>query len=103
MSENAKKPLSAPCGVDCDGCCGKDDCNGGCFKSGGKVCYIAQTGLEICPIYDCAINKKGYKSCAECAELPCQLFFDWKDPQVSVEDHKKNIEQRVITLKATLA
>ena len=54
---------------------------------------------EQCPIYDCAVNKRGYKTCGECAEVPCQLFYDWKDPSMSDEEHNKAIESNVSLLK----
>jgi hypothetical protein len=80
----------------------KADCGGGCFASEGKVCYLGAMGLEICDIYDCAVNKKGYKSCAECAELPCEIIWAWKDPSMSDEDFKKSVECRVKVLKNSL-
>jgi hypothetical protein len=92
--------LSAPCGADCNVCEFKEDCGGSCFACEGKPCYIATTGLEICEIYDCAINKKGYKSCGECADLPCEIFYAWKDPSISDEDFKANVDMRVAALRA---
>ena len=91
--------LVAPCGVDCGGCPEKEGCGGSCRASEGKPFYIKDFGFEVCPLYDCAINKKGYTTCGECAELPCQLFYDWKDPSMSEEAHLQSIKDRTEALK----
>jgi len=94
--------LSA-CGVDCEKCPLKDQCGGNCHAVKGVPFFLKDFGVEVCPLYDCAVNKKGLKTCAECAELPCQLFYDWKDPSMSDEEHLKSVEERVGYLKASLA
>jgi len=90
----------APCGIDCETCPFKDDCGGGCFECGGKPFYIKDFGVELCPIYDCAVNKMGYKSCIDCPDLPCQLFYDWRDPSMTEEEHNQSINERVAAMKA---
>jgi hypothetical protein len=92
----------ALCGIDCESCDSFDSC-GGCYKIEGKPFYIKDFGMEVCPLYDCPVSKKGYKSCAECSELPCQLFRDWKDPSVSDEVHLNSINERVRILKDSLS
>ncbi|MDR2884498.1 MAG: hypothetical protein LBV09_05270 [Deferribacteraceae bacterium] len=96
--------LSSSCGADCNDCEFKAACSGGCFACEGKACYVAEMGLGVCAIYDCAVNKKGYasKTCAECADLPCEIFMSWKDPSMSDEAFKANVDMRVANLKATL-
>jgi len=89
----------SPCGINCDVCPLKVQCGDGCQICGGKPFYIKDFGVERCPIYDCAVNKKGYETCGECAEVPCQLFYDWKDPSMSDEEHNKAIESNVSLLK----
>jgi len=97
--------LLSPCGVDCEGyfeIC--DECKtcGGCRATEGKPFYIKDFGFEVCPMYDCAVSKKGYQSCAECTELPCQIFYDWKDPSMTDEAHINSINERVKALKDSL-
>lgn len=90
----------SPCGINCDACPLKEQCGGdGCQVCGGKPFYIRDFGVERCPIYNCAVNKNGFKTCGECAKVPCQLFFDWKDPSMSDEEHKKAVEGNVALLK----
>ena len=90
----------SPCGIDCDTCPLKDQCSGGCFGIEGKPFYLKDFGVEVCPMYDCAVNQKGYKSCGECADLPCQIFYDWKDPSMTDEEHIQGVNDRVAGLKA---
>jgi hypothetical protein len=55
--------------------------------------------LKVCPLYDCAVNQRGYKDCGECAELPCATFLQMKDPAISDEEHQRMIAVRVDLLK----
>jgi len=89
----------SPCGIDCDACPLKEKCGNGCQVSCGKPFYIKDFGVECCPIYDCSVKTKGYKTCGECSDLPCQIFFDWKDPSMSDEEHKEAVNKNVALLK----
>jgi hypothetical protein len=91
----------SPCGVDCSSCHLFDKCKKDCNESQGKPFYITDSsiGLEVCDIYDCVRNKKNLKHCGECEDLPCQIFFDWKDPDFTDEEHQEDIKQRVDRLK----
>lgn len=89
----------SPCGIDCTGCTYKEGCGGSCHDGGGKPFYIKDFGIEICPLYDCAVRQKGYTTCGECSELPCKLFYDWKDPSMSEEAHLQSVEARTEALK----
>ena len=89
----------SPCGINCDTCHLKAQCGDGCQICGGKPFYIKGFGVEQCPIYDCSVNKRGHKTCGECNEVPCQLFYDWKDPSMSDEEHNQAIERNVSLLK----
>ena len=93
----------SPCGINCGEfeACKEAGC-GGCHEIKGKPFYIKDFGIEVCPMYDCPVNKKGYKSCAECPELPCQIFYDWKDPSMTDEAHINSINERVKILKDSL-
>jgi hypothetical protein len=89
----------SPCGINCDACPLKAQCGNACQVSGGKPFFIKDFGVERCPIYDCAVNKKGYKTCGECADVPCRLFYDWKDPSMSDEEHRQSVDVNVAFLK----
>jgi len=90
----------SPCGMDCTGCPLKEQCGGTCHELKGAPFYVKDFGLEVCPIYECAVTKKGYTTCGECAEMPCQIFYDWKDPEMSEQEHLQSVRDRVETLKA---
>ena len=90
----------SPCGIRCDECPYLEQCGGNCSECGGKPFYAEDFGIEVCPMYDCAVNQRGYTTCGECPELPCQLFYDWKDPEMTEEAHLQSIKDRVEDLKA---
>lgn len=87
------------CGVQCGGCAEYGKTCEGCAAISGKVFWAGYLGLEICPIYNCCVNEKGFEHCGECGELPCPMYFDTKDPSVSDEEHKLGIQRRVAALK----
>ena len=90
----------SPCGINCDECPLKEQCGGSCVACEGKPFYIKDFGFETCMIYDCAVNQKNLKTCGECAELPCQIWYDWKDPDMTEEAHLQSIKDRSEILKA---
>ena len=49
--------------------------------------------------FDCSINKKGFSSCGDCSELPCQKYNDLRDPSIPEEEHIASIGKRVKILK----
>ena len=93
--------LLSPCGIDCEICDYRKSCDG-CSAIKGKPFYLKDFGVEVCPMYECPVDKKGYKSCAECPELPCRIFYDWKDPSMTDEAHINSINERVKVLKDSL-
>lgn len=89
----------APCGVNCDGCCYLENC-GGCRAIQGKPSYLKEIeGVEVCPLYECPVSKKGYQNCAECTELPCEIYHSWRDPSMTDEQHLASIDERVKNLR----
>ncbi|MCL1797874.1 MAG: DUF3795 domain-containing protein [Eggerthellaceae bacterium] len=92
----------SPCGINCDECSDKEKCGGSCHAIKGKPFYIKDFGFEVCALYDCPVNKKGYQTCGECPELPCQIFYEWKDPSMSEEAHLQSVKDRVAALKASV-
>lgn len=94
--ENCMMKLSC-CGTDCSTCgCYGTLCKG-CNESLGKV-FHAPEG-QACQIYECSINRKKYKGCGECANIPCDIWRKTKDPSMSDEEFEKNISERVGRLK----
>lgn len=93
----------APCGISCGEfeACKAAGC-GGCHSIQGKPFFLKDFGVETCPLYDCPVNKKGFHTCAECSELPCQIHYNWKDPSMTEEAHINAINEKVKVLKASL-
>lgn len=81
----------APCGLVCSECeyLG-EQCNG-CVDCSGKPFWAKD---KPCPIYDCCVNTKKFSHCGECKELPCKIFEDLRDPQLSDEEFRKQKEDR---------
>lgn len=92
--------LSA-CGLVCDQCEFFNTTCTGCIKVKGSTFWAKEMPAKVCPLYDCSVNKKGLKNCGGCAELPCQLFQNMKDPNSTEEEHKKSINERVARMRAT--
>jgi hypothetical protein len=61
--------------------------------------WAADSPDKTCPLFRCVIKTRGFSSCADCVELPCQQFLDLKDPNISPEDHLKALDERVKRLK----
>jgi len=72
----------------------------GCINVKGSTFWAKEMmPSKVCPMYDCAVNKKGFKDCGGCPELPCKLFLDMKDPDSTEEQHKASIGIRVGRLR----
>jgi hypothetical protein len=92
--------LSA-CGLKCNECGFFNKTCTGCIDVKGSTFWAKEMMPgKVCPMYDCAVNKKKYKNCGACSELPCELFFDMKDPDSTEEEHQKSIGIRVNLLRA---
>ena len=92
----------APCGIKCGEyeACQAAGCSD-CHTVQGKPFFLEDFGVEICPLYDCPVNKKGFNTCAECEELPCDIYYNWRDPSMSDEEHINSINERVKVLKSS--
>jgi hypothetical protein len=91
--------LSA-CGLNCDECQFYPKECAGCYAVNGKPFWTAEaTSTGICPLFDCAINQKGFSNCGDCVDLPCKIFMDLKDPSISAAEHQKSIRLRVKNLR----
>jgi hypothetical protein len=89
------------CGINCEECEFFNKTCTGCIHVKGSPFWAKEmTATGVCPMYDCSVNSRGYKSCGGCAELPCQLFLDMKDPNSTDEEHQQSIQVRVSRLRA---
>jgi hypothetical protein len=89
------------CGAICTDCPElHQKCEGDCETMKGKVYWAQYVGAEVCPVYKCVSEHK-YSSCADCDDIPCNLWFSLKDPALTDEEHQKSIEERVKLLKST--
>ncbi|MGD0583956.1 MAG: DUF3795 domain-containing protein [Bacteroidales bacterium] len=88
------------CGLKCDECEFFNKSCTGCVSVKGSTFWAKEMmPSKVCPMYDCAVNKKGFKSCGECTDLPCQLFLNMKDPKSTDEEHQASIAKRVALLR----
>ncbi len=88
------------CGLICNDCpFYGTDCPG-CYNMKGQPFWTKEyTETGICPLYECAVDMSGYASCGDCAELPCSMFQNLKDPNISEKEHKEAVEKRVGVLR----
>lgn len=84
------------CGTECGDCSFYGNMCQGCNECQGKV-FHAPAG-KACPIYACSVNKKKLRGCGQCGEVPCDIWRQTKDPQLSDEEFEKNIADRVKNL-----
>lgn len=91
------------CGLICDECpFFQKECKG-CFQMKGKPFWTADaTPKGICPLFDCSINEKKLKNCGNCSELPCKIFLELKDPNVTDIEHQISIQKRVALLQGKI-
>ena len=90
----------SPCGAICNECPFYNTECSGCKNLDGKVFWskdVAENG--VCPLYDCSVNEKHLGSCGKCKELPCKLFYNMKDPNMTDDQHQESIVKRVEVLK----
>lgn len=85
------------CGTDCTQCKFYGNLCKGCNESQGKV-FHAPEG-KPCPIYACSVKGKKLRNCGQCEELPCAVWQNTKDPQLSEEAFEKSIMDRVKELR----
>lgn len=71
-----------PCGSYCDNClCLKRKECAGCVETNGKPFYIDQTEKDVCPVWECAIERK-VEHCGMCSDFPCDMYLDWYCPKI---------------------
>jgi len=91
------------CGLICDECeYYTKECNGCIAVSGQTMWAKEMMPNHTCPLFDCAVNKKGFKNCGQCYGLPCEMFRQMKDPNITDKEHKLSLVQRVTLLKKSV-
>lgn len=95
--------LSA-CGLICNECeFYRKQCDG-CKSVKGQTFWAREMMPDqTCPLFNCSVNNKGYNDCGDCAELPCKMFLEMKDPNSSEEEHQRMLKVRVSLLKGQKA
>lgn len=88
------------CGLICNECnFFAKECKG-CYETKGATFWANEVMPDkLCPLYKCAVFSKEFNNCGECSELPCIIFNELKDPNISEEEHKKSLEERVSVLR----
>ncbi|MDK2807927.1 MAG: hypothetical protein PWP24_661 [Clostridiales bacterium] len=85
------------CGTDCTRCSFYGNMCQGCNETGGKV-FHAPKG-KACPIYACAVQQNKRANCARCDQLPCEIWMNTRDPQMSEEQFLASVQERIDCLK----
>lgn len=85
------------CGMECAACGAYPAKCPGCEACAGKV-FHAPPG-KACPIYECAVRKRKLVHCANCEQIPCSLWRETRDPQLSPEEFAQSIRDRFRRLK----
>ena len=89
------------CGTECAKCRYYGNICKGCNECRGKV-FHAPAG-KSCPIYECSVQKKKFVTCADCGQIPCAIWRETRDPQLSNEAFEKTITERMANLSYTAA
>lgn len=88
------------CGLVCDKCEFYEKMCNGCMVSAGKPFWTTHDdNPDICPLFNCSVNDRGYKNCGSCNELPCKMFLSLKDPNATEEQHHESMKKRIELLK----
>lgn len=100
MFDNWGDIMLSACGILCDECefLGKN-CQG-CSEVQGKPFWVEEMKVANCALYDCCVNQRSFKHCGHCESLPCKIFFEYKDPSMSDEEHAQGVKMRVDRLKS---
>jgi hypothetical protein len=88
------------CGLVCSECEFFGKTCDGCHAVKGQTFWAKEVMPDkTCPLYQCAVNEKGFAHCGQCSELPCATFLRMKDPNSTDEEHQKALVERVNRLK----
>lgn len=93
------KNLAPVCGLYCGTCEYYQKQCSGCGNVKGKPFWTTQMKVEVCPLYDCCINKQHLEHCGQCNSLPCETFSNFYDSSLSPKEAKKAVLNRQNELK----
>lgn len=88
------------CGIVCSECRDFPDVCSGCPTALGKPYWVKEVGITICPLYACCADDRNLDDCGLCADFPCPLYFELKDPSLSDEEHRQGIRDRAEILRS---
>lgn len=88
------------CGADCGGCALKGGECAGCASCQGKVFWLQYVDAQVCPIYECCAVQKGKPHCGGCAQLPCERYGRYKDPNQSEEQAAAALQKCLAALRS---
>lgn len=91
--------LVGVCGCICSDCSLYDTSCKGCYAIKGVACWLHEVGLDVCDFYACCKDKQ-LEHCGECKEIPCDRFWQNKNPKWTDEEHRQIVTSRVKLLKA---
>lgn len=84
------------CGTDCAPCPFHGRECPGCNAAAGRVFHAPAGGA--CPIYACCVGKRRLATCASCGEMPCDIWRQTRDPNLSDAAFEDSIRRRVENL-----
>ena len=86
--------LAPSCGLLCVECPFLEKSCRGCGYVQGRPFWTEEFQLSVCPIYNCCVNGKNLEHCGLCPELPCKIFLELKDPDMSEEEFQRSLKER---------
>jgi hypothetical protein len=60
----------------------------------GKPFWTDAMKVEICPLYDCCVNKRTLEHCGHCNEFACEMFNTFCDPNLNPEEARASVISR---------
>ena len=85
------------CGTDCSACALYGEKCEGCNALNGRVFHVPDG--KACPIYTSCVVRKRCVSCADCMEMPCDIWRATKDPGLSDAAFEASLLERKERLK----
>lgn len=85
------------CGTECNQCGFYDNMCKGCNECQGKVFHVPEG--KACPIYTCSVKGKKLRNCGQCNEMPCKVWKNTRDPQLTDEAFERSIAERINNLR----
>lgn len=81
------------CGIVCGECRHFGENCIGCNNVYGQPFWLEFVNAEICPVYDCCVNEKGYDHCGQCSEFMCGKFTRYRDPDIADDELDEVLEK----------